>query len=229
MEWLSPTNPQAIPRHLCERHGAQGILCHASDSASLIAFACLPQPLRRIFTQHHSLGAVPLIILLDAGRMASSSDSHSKRLTLSGWAQIAEITASVAVVVTLILLVIEVRENTDITRASAYAHSIELLSDWRNATGSDPDLLRVFTAYQVGEAHGLGPDDRMRLELVLSGLWGIYENAFYARDYGTLGAAEWDRFGSRICANLQMGPALWEEMVRPRLTEEFVTHVESSC
>ncbi len=46
---------------------------------------------------------------------------------------------------------------------------------------------------------------------------------------GPLGSAEWDRFGSRICANFLMGPALWNEMVRPRLTEEFSTYVESSC
>ena len=49
---------------------------------------------------------------------------------LSSWASGAEIISSIAVVVTLVFLVIGIRENTAITRASVYATSIEGINDY---------------------------------------------------------------------------------------------------
>jgi hypothetical protein len=39
---------------------------------------------------------------------------------LSDWANVAEVVSGVAVVITLIFLILSIRENTEITRAAAY-------------------------------------------------------------------------------------------------------------
>ena len=53
------------------------------------------------------------------------------------WAQISEIIAAVAVVVTLIFLIFEVRENSDLVRADSFNRSIESLVEWRSAIATN--------------------------------------------------------------------------------------------
>ena len=53
------------------------------------------------------------------------------------WAQISEIIAAVAVVVTLIFLIFAVRENSDLVRADSFNRSIESLVEWRSAIATN--------------------------------------------------------------------------------------------
>jgi hypothetical protein len=149
---------------------------------------------------------------------------------LSDWASIAEIIASVAVVVTLIVLIIGVRENSALVRASAYSDNLQSISDLQAVILSDPDAVRAYTSFINSDASGLDDEDRMRVLLILLSMFRSYESAYFNERYGLLGEQEWERFGGNICFFL--GRALsfgTEGPIRDTVTDEFMTYVEERC
>jgi hypothetical protein len=161
------------------------------------------------------------------------------RVRLSAASQLAEILASLAVLITLVFLVVEVRQNTETTRAATYDRSIVALNDWRRTIALDPELTSLWATYSdndLGEHDG-GTD--MRVQLLLHMLWGIYENSYYSNQRELLGESEWGRFETQICARYRFDPVRWGSgdspdfpsriPARDLLTEAFVTYVESSC
>ena len=106
---------------------------------------------------------------------------------LSDWASIAEILSGIAVVVTLIVLIIGIRDNTDSVRASTYADSLDRLNDFQMDVLVDPDALRVWDAYTKSEASGLDGLDAQRLTIVVLTLFRTLENSYFAARYNLLG------------------------------------------
>lgn len=148
---------------------------------------------------------------------------------LSAWAQIAEIVAAIGVVVGLVFLGLEVRENTEITRAATYDASIVRLNEWRTQVVRDPDVSRLYLAYTEATTGALNAEDAFRLQVLLTSLWGVYETAFYSRDYGLLGESEWGRFAVQICEHRGLNLPVWDDIVAPRITTPFLGFVEESC
>lgn len=156
--------------------------------------------------------------------------SESKRrMSLSAWGHISEIVGAVGVIVGFFFLSRDVRENTEITRASAYDQSIDELNQWRSNVIRDPDVSRLYLAYSNGTTEDLEPEDQFRLQVLLTSLWGVYETAYYSRDYGLLGQSEWSRFETQMCDHRGLNRPAWDLIVRPRVTEQFAHYVQSTC
>lgn len=66
---------------------------------------------------------------------------------LSNWASVAEIRASIAVLITLALLIHDVRENTKTTRAATYASTLDSLNEFQGIIFTNENALRVWDAY----------------------------------------------------------------------------------
>jgi hypothetical protein len=144
-----------------------------------------------------------------------------KRRDLSSLSQLADIVASIAVLVTLVFLVAEVRQNTETARATSYAASMDGLTQWRLTMAGDPELAALWQAYNFG---GASPED-FRLNLLVSTLWGIYENAYYSNQRGLMGESEWERFQRQICLNADRDLP----MIGNLLTDEFRLHADTGC
>ena len=151
------------------------------------------------------------------------------RMTLSAWAHVAEIVAALGVIIGLVFLSLDVRENTEITRSAAYGQSIDRLNEWRANVVRDPDVSRLYLAYSESKTGELNREDSFRLQLLLTSLWGVYETAFYARDYGLLGPAEWGRYEVQMCDHRGLNVEDWNRVVAPRITEPFRRFLEASC
>jgi hypothetical protein len=165
--------------------------------------------------------------------MTDDAARRAPRLTLSDLAHVAEIVASLAVVVTLVFLVVEVRQNTEITRVTAYDRTVEGLNTWRLTVASDPDLAERWQAYMSNSA-AQDPAADMRLQLLLNTLWAAYESAYYAWRYEILGSSEWTRFAFQICLRYESDGTPWSrpssgQPIRDLLTDEFVGYVEATC
>ena len=149
---------------------------------------------------------------------------------LSDWASIAEIVASVAVVVTLIVLIIGVRENTDTVRASAYSSNLQSINQLQAEILSDPDAVRVYTAFIDEDTSGLDDEDRMRLTLILLSNFRSYESAYFSERYGLLGEEEWRRFDRNICFFFRKALTVGVDgAIRTTLTEDFMAYVADLC
>ena len=140
------------------------------------------------------------------------------------WAQISEIIAAAAVVVTLIFLIFEVRENSDLVRADSFNRSIESLVEWRSAIATNDASLRV-----MAEHFEFDDPEVLRQQLLVVNLWSIYEKTYYSQQYGLVGPAEWERFQTRICSYRRSSDEFWDERVAVFLTEEFRNYVTASC
>jgi hypothetical protein len=151
-------------------------------------------------------------------------------MQLTRLAQIGELISSVAVLITLLILVFEIRDNTLAVRADSYGKSIELVNQWRYETTSNLELARIYRLYFQGDISQLDPDETLQLGFYIGSLWSIYESAYFARGYNTLGLSEWSRFEVQICEQYTAGirQTLWGG-TSTRLTPEFKQHVESLC
>lgn len=150
---------------------------------------------------------------------------------LAAWASVAEIVSSVAVVITLVFLILGIRENTAITRATAYDRNIDSLNEQRRATIEDPQVALLWFKFEAGDADGWTPLDRMRLGFLVNTTFGNYEKAYYAHEYGVLGDSEWTRYERQICINeerLQVFPDLRSDL-NTVITDDFAAYIVATC
>ena len=149
---------------------------------------------------------------------------------LSNWASVAEIASGIAVIVTLIILILGVRQNTESVRASAYADNSNSLNQFQTQVLTDPDALRVWNAFVSQDMENLDELDRQRRTLMVLTLFRVYENAYLFERRGFLGNDEWERFERNIC--------FWFERVKPTqslvalrdtMTTGFFDYVSESC
>jgi len=143
---------------------------------------------------------------------------------LSDWASIAEIAASIAVVITLLLVVSSMRANTNALQANTYQ---ELM---RDINMTEKGIAELFATGQT--------DQLQRFGYLTNQLWGIYEAAFFARERGVLGDNEWIRFERMICLEREDGDkyGYWDVErfglnvpLRDTLTPHFVAYVDDLC
>ena len=150
---------------------------------------------------------------------------------LSDWANITEIVSGLAVVITLIVLVVGIRENTEVTRASVYEDSINSMNDFRTRIIDDREIAGLWGAYQAGELEGLDQPDQSRVAQLILMLFGIYEKSYYAQQYGVIGASEWSRFEYQICRQYARVVS-WQFLLQnleTAMTQEFLGYVYESC
>jgi hypothetical protein len=142
---------------------------------------------------------------------------------------VAEIVAALGVIMGLVFLTVQVKENTDITRASSYDRSIDRLNAWRANVVRDPEISKLYLAYSDATTDELNHEDRFRLQVLLTSLWGVYETAFYSHDYGLLGRSEWSRFEVQICHHRGLNLMEWNQIVAPRISGRFLGYIEDMC
>ena len=154
------------------------------------------------------------------------------KLKLLEWASLAEIVSGLAVLVTLIVLIIGVNENTDVMRASFYKDYLDSLNDFQASVMVDPDALRVWDAYMNGNgaAADLEGLDQVRLASQILTVFRIYEAAYFSNRYGMLGAEEWARFETMLCRHRSNVLAARQTgLFSGTLTDEFGRHISSTC
>ncbi len=98
---------------------------------------------------------------------------------LSDWASIAEIVSSIAIVVTLVLLIAEVRGNTSAVRAATYQSVSDSIAGMVGFT-ADREIVGIF--YKGLETGLDDPLEESQFGLILVSMVRRFENAYYQRD-----------------------------------------------
>ena len=120
-------------------------------------------------------------------------------MKLKKWALIAEVISGAAVVVTLVFLVVGIRENTSTTRAVAYANLIDSINELESQRLNNSELTANWRLFRTGQLSNIELDNRGQLALYVQMLARNYEKAYYSNLYGIIGADEWERFERSIC------------------------------
>ena len=145
----------------------------------------------------------------------------------SNWRNIAELIAVVSVVLSLIFVGVELRQNTNVAKASSYREITEGLAEQRTFWASDPEVVAIYQAYAQGDISGLNDIQRTRLDFIVTSVFASYENAYFSRQYGVIGNVEWRRFESGACTHYQN--VLRSELKFYFLSEEFIQHLSAHC
>ncbi len=109
---------------------------------------------------------------------------------LSDWASIAEIISSVAVVVTLIYLSVQVRDGTRATQAASVQAASGLDQEFLLALGADSELAQIWSTYQVAP-ETLSPPEQLRGQYMLASLLRRLESIYFQNRLGTISEETW--------------------------------------
>lgn len=150
---------------------------------------------------------------------------------LSTWASIAEIISGAAVVVTLIFLILGLRENAELTRASMYDRTIDSMNQFRTLLVTDIDAARLWQSHVDEEVDSLDGLDTLRSRQLVSLIFGVYEKAYYAREYDVLGPEEWERFEFQICRQYDRArrSQILSEVLELTMTPTFTEYMVDQC
>lgn len=152
------------------------------------------------------------------------------KLSLSDWASIAEVVSGVAVVVTLIFLILGIRENSEITRASMYAEHLRSFDQLSSDIYRDPELTRIYEAWLVADLSNLDPLDLQRLEQMQINMFRTYERAYLAQTAGFYGADESERMQRLTCINYVRAIVTGtSELLDVLMTNGFRNHMSTTC
>ena len=139
---------------------------------------------------------------------------------------VGEIVGAITVVVTLIYLAIQMRQNTTAIQLST-SHSVtEELQEMFSLLASDQSLSEIFV--QAAQTDELSDADRVRYNTFLSNVVRVYENAFLQKRQNVLDEAHWAGM-TRMMIDLTAMPAFsfyWADRMH-WLSEDFQQHMNT--
>jgi hypothetical protein len=103
------------------------------------------------------------------------------------------------------------------------------MADVRATIASDPELVRLWAQYVNQEVpDDLDRESRIRLGLMVGNMIGAIEDAFFARQYGILGDAEWERMQISGCNQFRLTAGT--DVARAVfISPEFEEFLDSAC
>jgi len=146
-------------------------------------------------------------------------------INLQKWALAAEIIGGIAVVVSLIFLIMETRENTNAVKAQTYQILTSELNEIRREL-TEPNFAELVTKVRNGGIDSLNETERYRMIINSQSTFAVYESAYYSYQRGTLGEDEWERYFTATCRTRdgrEWGP------IATNLSVAFRDYVDSEC
>ena len=143
--------------------------------------------------------------------------------------QVITIFANIGVIAGIVFLGFEIRQSTAVAQATSYQQSTAKLADARATIASDPEFVRLWALYINQEIpDDLDRESRMRLALMVGNLIGAIEDAYFARQYGILGDAEWERMQISACNQFRLttGTVVTRAVF---ISPEFEEFLDSVC
>lgn len=153
-------------------------------------------------------------------------------MKLEKWAHIAAIVGSFAVVVTLIVLIVEVRANTELARVTAYDSVSRDFDESRRDWLFNPESFQLFYQFNEGTLPdwGSNPEDGLKAILMLMNAFTSLERAYLAYQAEIINEDEWPRIHRSAC--IQWALLRDTEYYSPvafRLTDRYVAYLNATC
>ena len=150
---------------------------------------------------------------------------------LSDWASVAEVVSSVAVVVTLLLLFLGIRDTNQITRASMYSDVIDGLNELDRDIYRDAELNELWGRFLTGQdLSDISGQERLRLFNMIRVLFRNYDQAFIALENGVIGNTEWQRFEGPICSFFDRARGIGVNILESdNLRADFLEVISTTC
>ncbi len=149
-------------------------------------------------------------------------------MTLQDLGNIGEFLAAVGVIVSLIYLAFQIRQNTSSVRTSMIHDSASRAGDLTITIAEHKELAHIMRTGMGGLEHLEDDDDRFRFILLLSAIFRQYDDQFFQYRAGTITSESWDtwRYSIRVQLSRPSFPPFWK-IRRLTFTEPFRQFVEA--
>lgn len=146
---------------------------------------------------------------------------------LESLANLGEIIGAIAVVVSLIYLAVQVRQNTQAQRTENFSRALDRVAAMQ-ATLSQDSKISVIFSKGVADPSNLTPKERMQFTWAMYELFGAFEFMFLASKTSAIPEEVWQRWSSAVAWWLTFPGAQTWWKVRPiPFTDSFTLYVES--
>ena len=111
-------------------------------------------------------------------------------MTLDQLANIGEIIGSIAVIISIVYLAIQIRTNTEAERTLTYQAVVSDFGALNNTMASTPELSHLFVE-AMEDYHQLSSDEKARISQLFFQCFRYFENMFYQHRKGYLDEEVW--------------------------------------
>lgn len=108
-----------------------------------------------------------------------------KKLSLSDIGNLAEAIAAVAVVVSIVYLSIQIRQNTNAVRATSYQEVARGVADFQTLLAQNEGLASIYIR-GINDPAQLSTNEEVRFEMILGQLFSRYDVAYYLYNQGLI-------------------------------------------
>jgi hypothetical protein len=145
---------------------------------------------------------------------------------LKNIALIVEIFGGIAILITLIFVGIQFRENTKATRSATATATIAALADWYIEIGNNSKSSELYYNF-MANPDVLTPQQRFQAVMNTHGVFMIFQNSFYLSKEGTLDSEMQNSLTSAILGALdQPGFKFYWEQRKSFFFEDFRMYIE---
>jgi hypothetical protein len=137
--------------------------------------------------------------------------------------------AAVAVVVSLVYLAVQIRQNTRAVRAGAHQAMHDGVSALGLTLSESADLAGIMVKAQI-DYDSLTLEERVRVDAFMDRVFGTWENVFFHRQEGLVGPDMWEAWNAAYRRVVVSAPAFiryWRE-AKGGFLPDFQQHVEES-
>jgi len=154
-------------------------------------------------------------------------------MKIEKWTLIVESVGTIAIVASLLVLVIQVRDNTEVTRTASFDAMTQSNNDWRSDLLNNPELFELYYNFREGVIPTRKEDGikNVKLVMLLINLFTNHNRAYIAYQ-NRLDSDEWDRIRRGLCsdrASLRRANDELRDRIFALLTTEFVAYMENNC
>ena len=136
-----------------------------------------------------------------------------KKLNLTEYAQLAEIIAAIAVVISLIYVGVQLKANTDAVRSVSIQEITNTSVGVLGGQVADPEISRI---RRLGneDLSSLTADEVYRYHILQRQIWLTFHNVYLQRNLQVIGSELWSTYERIIC----------REMLSPGVVETWSHH-----
>lgn len=143
---------------------------------------------------------------------------------------VVEIAGATAVLLGLVFVGLELRQNTAAMQAATMQSMIDASEDYLLLMAADPELNRIWRK-GTEDFSSLSENEASQLFFLIRAQWLRFQNAFQQWQRGTMNAEDWVFYEAFICDRSasttgELRKVSWDEH-GPALTREFASFVES--
>ena len=148
-------------------------------------------------------------------------------MTLDQLANIGEIVGSIAVIISIIYVAIQIRTNTEAERTSTYQAVVSDFGALNNTMAGTPELSHMFVE-AMEDYHQLSSDEKARISQLFFQCFHYFENMFYQNQKGYLDEEVWTGW-KRLMLTYYSRPGFqtWWEHRRNVYSESFALFLET--